>query len=150
MPLLTEVHRSAIGRQVSQVSVQVTRRDIQKYACATEQTQQKYVCGDEAPVMFIFNLFNEIVPLVSFRDDGLAIDVHMPDLPLNRVMAGGTEIRQHRPIRAGDQLIGTRKIIDLYEKEGRSGPLIFLVRELTVETMAGEAVMNEVQTRILR
>ena len=65
-------------------------------------------------------------------------------------MAGGTEIRQHRPIRPGDVLVGTRRVVDMYEKQGSSGPLIFTVRELAVTTTGGEAVMEEIQTSIAR
>jgi hydroxyacyl-ACP dehydratase HTD2-like protein with hotdog domain len=150
MSLLTEEHLSCIGRQVGQATVQVTRRDIQKYSVATDQVQEKYLQGDEAPLMFVFNLFNDIQPMEQLGPDGIAIDRQAPVLPLKRVMAGGTRIRQDRPIRAGDELIGTRIIADLYEKAGRTGPLLFLVRELTVRTLAGEAVLQETQTRIYR
>lgn len=150
MTLLTEAHRSFIGTEVSSVTVEVTRRDIQKYASATQQVQPKYLRGDEAPVMFIFNLFNEIPELDSLGPDGLAVNVIGPELPLKRVMAGGTELTQYRPIKPGDQLVGSRKIIDIHEKEGRSGPLIFVVRELMIHTVLGEPVMQEIQTRIVR
>jgi 3-methylfumaryl-CoA hydratase len=150
MALLTQEHLECIGQQVSQVTVHVTRRDIQKYAVATDQVLQKYLDGDEAPVMFVFNLFNEIQPMDQLGRDGIAVDRQAPSLPLKRVMAGGTKIRQHRAIRPDENLVGTRVITDLYEKDGRSGPLLFLVRELTVKTPAGESVLQETQTRIYR
>lgn len=149
MALLTDTHRAAIGTEVSRETVQVTRRDIQKYASATEQQQQKYIDGDEAPPMFFYNLFNQIPALAELRADGLA-PRGGPDLPLNRIMAGGIEIEQHRPIRAGDELVGVRRITDIYEKTGKSGPLIFVVRELAVHTTDGDPVMHEVQTSIVR
>jgi 3-methylfumaryl-CoA hydratase len=65
-------------------------------------------------------------------------------------MAGGTQMRIHRPIRPGDTLIGTRRVVDLYEKEGASGPLIFTVRELSITTADGASVMEEIQTSIAR
>ena len=150
MALLTQEHLECIGQQVSQVTVHVTRRDIQKYAVATDQVLQKYLDGDEAPVMFVFNLFNEIQPMDQLGPDGIVVDRQAPPLPLKRVMAGGTKIRQHRAIRPDENLVGTRVITDLYEKDGRSGPLLFLVRELTVKTPAGESVLQETQTRIYR
>lgn len=150
MGLLTPEHQRCIGQQLSEVSVLVTRRDIQKYASATEQVLEKYQRGDEAPVMFVFNLFSEIHPLSDHGPDGIVADHSTPELPLKRVMAGGTRIRQSRPIRPGDQLTGTRVISDLYEKAGRSGPLLFLERELTVRGANGELVLQELQTRIYR
>lgn len=151
MALLTDEHRAWVGTAEDPITIEISRRDIQKYAAATEQRQQKYLNGDEAPPMFIFNLFSLIPQMENLRDDGLARGgAAGPKLPLKRIMAGGTEIRQHRPIKPGDVLTGTRKVIDLYEKEGSSGPLIFTVRELAITNARGEPVMEEIQTSIAR
>jgi 3-methylfumaryl-CoA hydratase len=149
--LLTDEHRAWIGKPEPARSVEVSRRDIIKYAVATEQRQQKYLAGDEAPPMFIFNLFGTITELDNLRPDGLARGSGSgPKLPLQRIMAGGTEIHQYRPIRPGDRLIGTQQITDMYEKQGSTGPLIFTVRTLSVTTESGEPVLDEIQTGIAR
>ena len=44
----------------------------------------------------------------------------------------------------------TRTITDIYEKQGRSGPLIFVDYAVRVETEAGELVMEETRRRIFR
>ena len=151
MGLLTEEHLAAIGTADPAVTVEVTRRDIVKYSTATEQLQAKYLRGDEAPTMFVFNLFTEIPRVDELRTDGLARRVTGgPSLPRKRVMAGGTEIRVHRPIVPGDVLTGTRTLVDMYEKKGRSGPLIFSVRELIVTDESGATVLEERQTGIAR
>ena len=96
MSLLTDEHRAWIGRDEPPVTINVSRRDIQKYAAATEQQLERFVSGDEAPPMFIFNLFSPISTLSNLRSDGLPhSSTGGPRLPLKRVMAGGTEIRQH-------------------------------------------------------
>jgi len=147
--LLTDEHRAYIGTEENRVTVEISRRDIQKYSAATEQRQEKYLAGDEAPPMFIFNLFSELPQMTDLREDGLARSgTRGPRLPLKRVMAGGTDIRQHRPIRPGDRLVGSRRVVDMYEKQGKSGPLIFTVRELAITTTEGERVMEETQTSI--
>jgi 3-methylfumaryl-CoA hydratase len=129
----------------------VSRRDIIKYAVATQQTQRKYLDGDEAPPMFIFNLFGTITELENLRPDGLARGGGGgPRLPLQRVMAGGTEIRQYRPIKPGDRLTGVQSITDMFEKQGSTGPLIFTVRTLSVTSDSGEPVLDEIQTGIAR
>ncbi len=151
MGLLTDEHRAFIGSDEPPVTVEITRRDIQKYSTATEHVQEKYLRGDEAPPMFIFNLFSEIPHMETLRSDGLPRSSSGgPSLPLKRIMAGGTEIRQHRPIKPGDVLTGTRRIVDMYEKEGSTGPLIFTVRELAITNQDGEAVIEEIQTSIAR
>jgi len=151
MGLLTEEHLAAIGTSEPPVTVEVTRRDIVKYSTATEQRQERFLRGDEAPPMFVFNLFTEIPNVDQLRPDGLARRaINGPSLPLKRVMAGGTEIRVHRPIVPGDRLTGTRSIVDMFEKKGRSGPLIFTVRQLVVTDADGATVLEERQTAIAR
>jgi 3-methylfumaryl-CoA hydratase len=149
--LLTDEHRAWIGREEPPIHVEVSRRDIVKYAIATEQTQQKYLRGDEAPPMFIFNLFGALRPIEELRSDGLPRGRGAgPKLPLQRVMAGGTELIQQRPIRPGDRLTGVQRIVDIYEKQGSQGPLIFTVRALRVTDADGAPVLEEVQTGIAR
>lgn len=151
MALLTDEHLAFIGTADPPKSVQVSRRDIIKYAVATGQVLRKYLEGDEAPPMFIFNLFGNIAQLHDMRIDGLVRGTGKgPHLPLKRIMAGGTEINMFRPIRPGDRLIGIQRITDLFEKQGASGPLIFTVRTLTVTTESGEPVLEEIQTGIAR
>jgi 3-methylfumaryl-CoA hydratase len=130
--------------------MEVTRRDIQKYAVATEQRQQKFLNGDEAPPMFLFGLLRPIVPLEGLGPDGIARDGFLPDFPLKRIMAGGTEMTYHRPLRPGDKLIATKTLADIQEKQGGTGPLIFVSYDLTVETEDGEVVVEERSTRIIR
>lgn len=149
--LLTDEHRAWIGREDASATVEVSRRDIVKYAIATEQVLEKYLSGDEAPPMFIFNLFGALRPIAELRADGLPRGRGAgPKLPLQRVMAGGTELIQHRPIRPGDKLTATHRIVDMYEKAGSQGPLIFTVRSMTVIDADGAPVLEEIQTSIAR
>lgn len=150
MSLVTPELRAAIGRTGPAVTVEVTRREIRKYAVATRQRDKRYLDGDEAPPLFHYMLFRELEELDELRADGLSSDTLVPALPLPRVMAGGSQTTYTRPIRAGDLLVGTPRIADIYEKRGAQGPLIFVVTELVVETDAGEPVLVERSTRIAR
>ena len=145
--LLTAEHRAWIGHEDAPLHVEVSRRDIIKYSIATEQVQERYLRGDEAPPMFIFNLFGALRPIGELRPDGQNAG---PKLPLQRVMAGGMELLVQRPIRPGDRLTGTHRIVDMFEKTGAQGPLIFTVRELRVVADNGEPVLVETQTAIAR
>ena len=148
--LVDETAKTWIGRSQPPVHVEVSRREIQKYAVATEQTDQKYLSGDEAPPMFLFGLMRPVAPLNVLQADGIVKDNFLPDLPLKRVMAGGVKMTFHRPIRPGDNLKAVRTLTDIQEKEGSSGPLIFLTYTLNVTTVSGEPVVDEVTTRIRR
>jgi 3-methylfumaryl-CoA hydratase len=139
-----------IGASEPPLRVEVSRRDIMKYAVATEQVLEKYLRGDEAPPMFLFGLLRPVVPLDQLGPDGIAGASLVPELPLKRVMAGGTKVRTFRPVKPGDVLVATRSLADMFEKEGSQGPLIFLVTRTDVRTEAGEPVAEEIQTRIVR
>lgn len=150
MGLISEEARKMIGAADPPMHVEVSRRDIIKYSVSTEQTLEKYLRGDEAPPMFLFGALRPIVPIDQLGPDGIASASLVPELPLKRVMAGGTKTRYFRPVKPGDRLVATRSLADMYEKSGSQGPLIFLVYKLDVKTDAGEPVVEETQTRILR
>ena len=148
--LLTPETLAWIGKSAPPVTETVSRRDIRKYAAASGQRLKKYLDGDEAPPMFHSHFFERIVPLDQLEPDGHAPDPLMPPLPLHRVMAGGREIELHRPIKPGDTLTSTRTLLELYEKEGRTGPLIFAVVRMSVVDDARKPVITDRWTRILR
>lgn len=148
--MVDDAARAWIGRSQPPVTVEVSRRDIQKYAVATEQRQQKYIDGDEAPPMFLFGLLRPVVPMETLGPDGIARDSFLPDLPLKRIMAGGISMKFHRPMRPGDVLTATRTLADIREKQGGTGPLIFIDYKLEVRDQTGDLVVEETSTRICR
>ena len=139
-----------IGKTESPRTEVVTRRDLRKYSIATDQRQRKYLDGDEAPPLFHVALFWDVVEREELTPDGVSIDKLLPKFPLERAMAGGLNIRYHDKIRAGDTLIGTRTLTDIYEKQGRSGPLIFYEVVLEIARDDGVSVITQKTTRILR
>lgn len=149
-PLLTAELLAHIGRTEPPKKELVTRRDIRKYSVATGQRLQKYIDGDEAPPMFFFPMFWEVVGLDQLRPDGIYEDTLIPEFPLKRAMAGGVEIDFHRPAFPGEWLIARRTLTNIYEKQGSSGPLIFFEVTMQVETEDGEAIVTEKRTGILR
>ena len=100
--------------------------------------------------MFHVPLFWDVVELGELREDGVSANKWLPAFPLGREMAGGLEIEYHRPVHPGDWLTATRTLTDIYEKQGRSGPLIFYETVLEVRDDEGELVIREKTTRILR
>ena len=148
--LLSEELLSNIGKQSEPHRELVTRRDIRKYAIATDNRQRKYLDGDQAPPMFHVALFWDVVELDKLSPDGVSIDTLLPKFPLEKAMAGGLNIEYHKPVHPGDWLTATRTLTDIYEKEGRSGPLIFYEVVMDIVNDDGERVIREKTTRILR
>ena len=148
--LLTDELLSHIGRTSAPRTEIASRREIRKYSIATGWKKKEYLDGDVAPPLFHVALFWDIVELDELSPDGVSIDRLLPKFPLEKAMAGGLNIDYFRPIRAGDVLVATRTLTDIYEKVGSQGPIIFYEVVMRVETEAGEAVLTEKTTRLLR
>ena len=148
--LLNEKLLANIGKKAEPKTEVVTRRDIRKYAIASGQRLKKYLNGDEAPPLFHVALFWDVVERDELSPDGVSIDKLLPKFPLEKAMAGGLEIEYFGKIRPGDVLTSYRTLTDIYEKQGRSGPLIFYEIVMQVINQQGGLVLTEKTTRILR
>ena len=160
--LITDEIRSWIGREVRPWTIEVSRRDVTRFAVATDDLNPLYLDEEQAkhsryggliaPPLFYMAPLTEPVPETELRPDGLPFEgkLPVPPTPLPRLMDGGTEVEFLQPVRVGDVLTGRSKITDIYQKTGRSGPLIFVQRETTFTNQKGELVLSEKGASILR
>jgi acyl dehydratase len=63
---------------------------------------------------------------------------------------GGSEWTFHRPVRVGDHLTERVKIVDMSERPGRTGQLLFVARETTQTNQKGELLQTIRHTSIFR
>ena len=68
----------------------------------------------------------------------------------SRRLDGGIEYEFFCPVQAGDVLAALPRIIDIYEQEGKTGKLVFLVVETTYTNQNGDLVAKARQTSIQR
>ena len=148
--LLTPEILAHIGKRSEPRREIVTRRDIRKYAVATGNSMPRFLAGDEAPPMFHVALFWDVPEMHELSPDGVSVDTLLPDFPLKKAMAGGLEIDYLKPVHPETWLTATRELTDIYEKVGRSGPLIFYEVIMEIRDDAGDLVIREKTTRILR
>ncbi|HEY5678588.1 MAG TPA: hypothetical protein VIS55_00825, partial [Pseudomonadales bacterium] len=73
MGLLSPELLSNIGKTEAPRTQVVTRRDIRKYAIATNQTRRKYLDGDVAPPLFHVAFFWDVVELDELNADGVSV-----------------------------------------------------------------------------
>lgn len=160
--LLTDEMLGWIGREAAPWTIEVTALDVKRFAVATDDPNPLYADavaardsrygGPIAPPLFYMAPLTEPLPERDLRPDGLpyAGRLPIPPTPLPRLMDGGTDIEFFVPIRVGDTLTARSRIVDIYEKQGRSGPLIFVVRETTYTNQHGETAVVEKGSSILR
>lgn len=96
--------------------------------------------GDAVPPLWHWLYF-----LPRDRQSNLAADGHahrggfLPPVPLPRRMWAGDRIDFHRPLRVGETVTRTSRILDVKQKDGRSGPLVFVI----VRHEIGDALTEE-------
>lgn len=67
----------------------------------------------------------------------------LPPVQLPRRMFAGGRFQFHRPLRVGDAISRLSRIVDVKQKEGRSGPLVFVVVRHEIGNAAGIALTEE-------
>jgi len=67
----------------------------------------------------------------------------LPPISLPRRMWAGSRFEFHHPLCIGDHMTRETRVIDIQEKTGRSGPLVFVVVRHEISTSAGWAIAEE-------
>jgi hypothetical protein len=75
--------------------------------------------------------------LAAIFGDGENIFRHYPQFDTRRLLAG-IDVEYLTPIRAGDSLTTISQIKEIYEKTGRSGPMVFIVISSSLRKQNGE------------
>lgn len=68
--------------------------------------------------------------------------------PFHDVLDGGSRFSFNRPVVAGDEITVVRKMIDMFEKSGRFGPMLFKITEVSYRDGQGELVATQESTSI--
>lgn len=160
MGVITEEARAWARTEFPSYEFPVSRIDIARFARATGETNPIHFDPETAravghadvvaPTMFPY-----VIRLHASSLDGEVTDDGSPagDVPpvaTTRAMAGETEITFGAPIVAGDSITVSKRVVDLYEKEGQSGTLVFVAMEFTFTNQRDRVVAREVFTRIYR
>ena len=138
-----EYDRSVIGKEILVGKFDVTREMIADYCAALDQTNPLYT--DEA-----FAAAGPNKGIVA--PPGIVQSMRMdppPDAKVkfgnNTIMAGQLH-QYYLPVRPGDTIEGFAQVKEVYEKTGRSGRLVFVVRRTRFANQHGEDVAAMEQT----
>ena len=145
---MLEYDTSVIGQEFDRYTYEVTREDIVEFATSLGESNPLYTDEEYAATTPYGGIIAPPTFCVSFRSYAT-----MPDLKLNygkRGFDGGKECQFVAPIRPGDCITGVDRIAEVYEKTGRSGNMIFIVRESEMTNQHGEKVAVIRQSLIRR
>lgn len=134
-----DLDQSLIGLTGPQYVFEVEKRHIRQFAEAIGDSNPLYVDEEYAKS----TIYGGIIAPPSFPVAIVADSGQGVELPLDysRMLHGEQEFIYHRPIRAGDRLSCQMKVTDVYEKEGKNGPMQFLVMDTEMKDQEGELVV---------
>lgn len=148
----------------AKTGARILGRDIRRYALAIDDPNPEYYDeeaakkgkygGLTAPSGYICWAIQD--PALEKRvedlgEDGLSNFLGVPEFPdafsLGWVRAG-EEYEFFKPVYEGDQVSVKLRLLDIYEKEGRSGHLIFTISEATYTNQNGDVLAKQRITMI--
>ncbi len=129
--------RSRIGTQGAPVQSTVEAGHLRRFAEAIGDANPRW--AKEAPPTFL-------VALAAGSSTHLAEAEEYGKGWLN----GGNRFEYFAPVKVGDRITATGHVADVYEKEGSSGKMLFIVFETDYVNQDGERVARLKQTAIRR
>jgi acyl dehydratase len=137
-----------LGKEFDRYTYPVTHQEIREFAASLGDTNRLYTDEEYAKTTSYSGMIAPPTFCVVFRSHAM-----LPDLKLSygkRGFDGGKECEFFAPIRPGDTITGVDRIAQVYEKTGRSGNMIFIVRESELTNQHGEKVAVVRQSLIRR
>ena len=132
MPI--QVNHSVKGKEYPPYTVTVERGKIKEFARAIGDLSPAYLDDAIGRASEWGDIIAPPTFPITFRDDTQDTGAMLRDLgvDMSRILHGEQEFEQFKPVRAGETYLCRPRVVDIYEKSGRSGAMAFVVRETTV------------------
>ncbi|MBI4220853.1 MAG: MaoC family dehydratase N-terminal domain-containing protein [Chloroflexi bacterium] len=143
--LITEEMRTCLGQETAPVLYEIEKGAVRKFARAIDNPNPAYI--DEAAGKA--SRYGGIVAPPTFLRSLIPGREPRPfPEPFKQVLDAGSAYRFHEPLRAGDMVTVVSKLVDLFEKSGRFGPMMFKVREISYTNQHGRLAATQRTTLI--
>ena len=140
MPI--QINKGVLGKEYPPYAITVERGKIKEFAKAIGDDNPLYLddrvgAASEwrdviAPPTFAITLRDETADTTAFLKE-LGTDI-------SRLLHGEQEFEIFRPLQPDQTYLCRPRVVDIYEKTGRSGPMAFVVRETTIADGSNEIV----------
>ena len=125
-------------------SDQVSAAPVAALAATLDRDDPAPKDGDELPLLWHWLYF-----LPVYRQSDVGPDGHakrggfLPPVPLPRRMWAGGRLTFRAPLRIGERIERKSHIVDVTSKQGRTGPLVFVVVRHEISGAGGVAIVEE-------
>jgi acyl dehydratase len=149
MPI--QINRAVLGKEYPPYPVTVERGRIKDFARAIGDLNPLYLDDRIGAASEWGDIIAPPTFPTTFRDEtGGAALLQDLGVDISRVLHGEQEFELHRALRPGETFLCRSKVVDIYEKSGRSGGLAFVVRETAVTDGANEIVATMRHVTVVR
>ena len=144
--VITDDVRAQVGLESESYSFDVEAGDIIRFALAAGEVRHEFTDEVGARATVAGGLVASPTYLITMR---ILQGGRLPLInPLPNSVDGGTVWEYGEPIRPGDRLTARARLAEVYEKPGRSGPMLFQVVEIRYENQFGLLVATQRDTYI--
>src|SRR3990170_5134605 len=131
--VITDEMRAAIGKESETFTAEVDKAAVRMFARAVGYTDRIYYDEEYAKSKG----YRSLPCPMGF----VGHPIHRPDrasrpayvmpfqTPYKRVLNGGTDFEYYEPICAGDVLTATTQVVDMVERAGSMGPMLFITSD---------------------
>lgn len=146
------LNRAVIGKEYPPYPVTVERGKIKEFARAVGDLNPFYVDDRVGRASAWGDIIAPPTFAVTFRDETADTGALLRDLgtDISRLLHGEQEFEIHRQLVPGETYLCRTKVVDIYEKTGKSGPMAFVVRETAVTDAADEIVVTMRHITVVR
>ena len=142
--VITQEMQRFVGAKTKPITYRVSHREIARFNAA--------ICGELPPIENDPDPTTvaspiEANPLILRSFISAPFDPPFPE-PFHDVLDGGSRFSFMRPVVAGDEVTVVRKMIDIFEKSGRFGPMLFKITEVSYTGSDGELIATQESTSI--
>ncbi|MBI2853617.1 MAG: MaoC family dehydratase N-terminal domain-containing protein [Chloroflexi bacterium] len=146
MALITEdLKRQALAVEPTSTTIDIDKSILVRFLDAVEDKNPRWL-GTEGrnremtvtPALFLSSFMASPRPELPF------------ELEVKDVLDGGGEWEYFMQTRVGDTLTAQTRFIDVYERQGNAGTLVFAVRETVWKNKKGQVVAKAKTTTVIR
>ncbi|MCH7626906.1 MAG: MaoC family dehydratase N-terminal domain-containing protein [Chloroflexi bacterium] len=135
--VITQEMRDVIGVESEAITYDVERGAIRKFAEAIGDDNPLYV-DEEAARKSRYG--GVIAPPTFMRSMSAGRSRATVQSPYPAALDGGSEWEYFEPVRPGDRISVTMKVSEMFEREGRLGNMLFIIRETSYVNQFGKTV----------
>jgi 3-methylfumaryl-CoA hydratase len=132
-----------VGRTETRTDV-VTAAPVAALSATLDRADPPPKPGDPLPLLWHWLYFLPVHRQSDLGPDGHArLGDFLPPVPLPRRMYAGGRVSVHHSLRVGDAITRVSRIADVTQKEGRSGPLVFVHVRHEISNAQGLALTED-------